>query len=299
MRVQHAVHSSQAQQQSTQESSKQELRLVGPDPKRFTPGEGQLATLALASVPAIVRLMGGGLCAGGSPSSHVCNPETPSPHTHHHHPTHTAGYGLSLQPADPSVYSVATVGGRAVRETSAVGAFPRPAQPISLYEHEGCPFCRKGERVLGWVGGSASTVADAPCTPSRTHEIPPTLPCTHTPPTVREAVMALDLDVVVYPCPREGPTWRAVVAREGGKQLYPFIVDPNTGVKMYESGERRVIRLLWVGGWVGGGAGGLGREVLQIGARGGLVVRRPSRRRAPPTPTRSVPPPPTAPPPPR
>lgn len=34
--------------------------------------------------------------------------------------------------------------GRKLLETSdTVGTFARPAQPIILYEFEGCPFCRK------------------------------------------------------------------------------------------------------------------------------------------------------------
>jgi hypothetical protein len=45
---------------------------------------------------------------------------------------------------------------------------PRPVKPLELYEFEGCPFCRK----------------------------------------VREALSALDLDAVVYPCPKNGPTFR-------------------------------------------------------------------------------------------
>jgi hypothetical protein len=30
-----------------------------------------------------------------------------------------------------------------VSETSEVASFPRPAQPLQLYEFQGCPFCRK------------------------------------------------------------------------------------------------------------------------------------------------------------
>lgn len=52
--------------------------------------------------------------------------------------------------------------GRKLRESSDVGSFPRPAQPIVLYEFEGCPFCRK----------------------------------------VREAVAILDLDIEFRPCPQ-------------------------------------------------------------------------------------------------
>nr|XP_043610515.1 uncharacterized protein LOC122582218 [Erigeron canadensis] len=74
---------------------------------------------------------------------------------------------------------------------------PRPAKPIELYEFEGCPFCRK----------------------------------------VREIVAVLDLDVLYYPCPRNGPTFRPKVGQMGGKQMFPYMVDPNTGVSMYESDD--------------------------------------------------------------
>ena len=74
---------------------------------------------------------------------------------------------------------------------------PRPEKPLELYEFEGCPFCRK----------------------------------------VREALSALDLDAVVYPCPKNGPRFRPDVERRGGKAQFPYFVDPNAGVEMYESDD--------------------------------------------------------------
>ncbi|RAL44595.1 hypothetical protein DM860_003354 [Cuscuta australis] len=74
---------------------------------------------------------------------------------------------------------------------------PRPEKPIEIYEYESCPFCRK----------------------------------------VREIVAILDLDVLFYPCPRNGQNFRPKVAQMGGKQQFPYMVDPNTGVAMYESDE--------------------------------------------------------------
>nr|GMD88433.1 Glutathione S-transferase-like protein [Ipomoea batatas] len=74
---------------------------------------------------------------------------------------------------------------------------PRPEKPIEIYEFESCPFCRK----------------------------------------VREIVAILDLDVLFYPCPRNGQNFRPKVAQMGGKQQFPYMVDPNTGVAMYESDE--------------------------------------------------------------
>lgn len=84
-----------------------------------------------------------------------------------------------------------------IKETSAIREWKKPKQPLELYEFEGCPFCRK----------------------------------------VREAVSILDLDVVFYPCPRGGPTYRVKVLTTGGKQQFPYLVDPNTNKSMYESDE--------------------------------------------------------------
>ncbi|XVF07663.1 hypothetical protein REPUB_Repub06bG0159100 [Reevesia pubescens] len=54
---------------------------------------------------------------------------------------------------------------------------------------------------------------------------------------VREIVAVLDLDVLFYPCPKNGPNFHPKVAQMGGKQQFPYMVDPNTGVAMYESYE--------------------------------------------------------------
>ncbi|KAF3772922.1 hypothetical protein EJ110_NYTH56593 [Nymphaea thermarum] len=53
----------------------------------------------------------------------------------------------------------------------------------------------------------------------------------------REIVSVLDLDVLYYPCPRNGLTYRPKVIQMGGKSQFPYMVDPNTGVAMYESDD--------------------------------------------------------------
>jgi len=73
----------------------------------------------------------------------------------------------------------------------------RPEKPLELYDFEGCPFCRK----------------------------------------VREALSVLDLDAVIHPCPKNGPRFRPDVERRGGKAQFPYFVDPNAGVAMYESDD--------------------------------------------------------------
>jgi len=79
-----------------------------------------------------------------------------------------------------------------------VGALgARPERPLVLYEYEACPYCRK----------------------------------------VREALSILDLGAEVRPCPRGGERFRPEVLARGGKAQFPYLVDPNGGVAMYESDD--------------------------------------------------------------
>jgi hypothetical protein len=52
-----------------------------------------------------------------------------------------------------------------------------------------------------------------------------------------EGAVTLDLDATIYPCPKKGPRFRPEVVRRGGKALFPFLVDPNTGRELYESDD--------------------------------------------------------------
>ncbi|OVA00132.1 Glutaredoxin [Macleaya cordata] len=72
-----------------------------------------------------------------------------------------------------------------------------PPMRLQLFEFEACPFCRR----------------------------------------VREAITELDLSVEVFPCPKGSLRHREMVREMGGKEQFPFLVDPNTGISMYESGE--------------------------------------------------------------
>lgn len=74
-------------------------------------------------------------------------------------------------------------------------AAKQPAQPLTLYEYEACPYCR----------------------------------------VVREALTALHLDVQIRPCPRNGQRFRPEALRLGGKQQFPLLIDPNTRTQLYES----------------------------------------------------------------
>jgi glutathione S-transferase len=53
---------------------------------------------------------------------------------------------------------------------------------------------------------------------------------------VREVLSELDLDYVVRPLPHGHADWKAFAAREGKHQV-PFLVDPNTGRRLYESDD--------------------------------------------------------------
>ncbi|KXZ52189.1 hypothetical protein GPECTOR_10g819 [Gonium pectorale] len=119
------------------------------------------------------------------------------------------GYNVGLA-EDDGKYAVARVGGRKVAETGQVTGLKRPARPLELYEFEGCPFCKKAT-LLRFIARSFTQV--------------------------REAICALDLDVMVYPCPKDGATWRPKAIELGGKKQFPFLVDPNTGKQMYESDD--------------------------------------------------------------
>ncbi len=54
---------------------------------------------------------------------------------------------------------------------------------------------------------------------------------------VREVLTELDLDVLILPCPAGGTRFRAEAEKIGGKQLFPLLVDDNTGTVMYESAD--------------------------------------------------------------
>lgn len=53
---------------------------------------------------------------------------------------------------------------------------------------------------------------------------------------VRERMTELDLDYVSRTVPRGSPK-RARLRELGGKEQVPFLIDPNTGTKLYESDD--------------------------------------------------------------
>jgi glutathione S-transferase len=85
-----------------------------------------------------------------------------------------------------------------VRGTTGINSAPARIKPkllLQLYDIENCPYCR----------------------------------------LVREVFTELDLDVEIYPCPKLGELYRSELTQRGGKAQFPYLVDRNTGVEMYES----------------------------------------------------------------
>ncbi|MFE8070415.1 glutathione S-transferase N-terminal domain-containing protein [Marinobacteraceae bacterium S3BR75-40.1] len=78
----------------------------------------------------------------------------------------------------------------------------RPAQTLHLYDIEGCAECR----------------------------------------LVRETLTDLDLDAVLYPCPKGGQRFRSRALEIGGREMFPLLVDPNLGRAVY--GARAIIAML-------------------------------------------------------
>ena len=70
-----------------------------------------------------------------------------------------------------------------------------PEKPLELFEAEFCPFSRH----------------------------------------VREALTELDLDAMIYPVPKGGQRFRQRLVKLGGKAKIPFLHDPNTRTKLYDS----------------------------------------------------------------
>ncbi len=54
---------------------------------------------------------------------------------------------------------------------------------------------------------------------------------------VREALTEFDLDALIWPCPAGGERYRPRCERLGGRQQFPYLVDPNTGRQLYESAD--------------------------------------------------------------
>lgn len=72
---------------------------------------------------------------------------------------------------------------------------PRPAKTLELYQYEGCPFCRK----------------------------------------VREVLSVMDLNYIARTCARGAGVNRYFVSARAGQTQFPFLIDPNTDIELFES----------------------------------------------------------------
>jgi glutathione S-transferase len=109
----------------------------------------------------------------------------------------------------------------------------QPKKPLELFEFEASPYCR----------------------------------------LVREALTELDLDALIYPCPKHGTRLRPQAQTRGGKAQFPFLVDPNTGVAMFESTD--IINYLadTYQGRVRVDDGGLSRRITVVSSLLATVIR--------------------------
>ena len=111
-------------------------------PRPFVVREGELGKIASAAIPLVVRLGTGALIGG---------------------------YALQVTEDDETKYSPVRALGKRIAERSTTLPATRPREPITLYEYEGSPYCKK----------------------------------------VREACSVLDLDVLFKPCPQGAEANRA------------------------------------------------------------------------------------------
>lgn len=73
----------------------------------------------------------------------------------------------------------------------------QPEQLLEVYEFEACPYCR----------------------------------------LLREALTELELDALIYPCPKNGTRFRPKAIELGAKSQFPLLVDPNTKQTLLESAD--------------------------------------------------------------
>lgn len=86
-----------------------------------------------------------------------------------------------------------------IRDSSSVlQDAPRPQKPLILYEYMASPFCKR----------------------------------------VRETINLLDLTVEYRPCPGARAGFTEELFARSGRKTVPYLVDPNTGVEMFESSDQ-------------------------------------------------------------
>ena len=93
--------------------------------------------------------------------------------------------------------------------------------------------------LRGWSGIRSSTQAKQPERLLRLYDIENCPYCR----LVREVLTELNLDAIILPCPKKGTRFRPEVVELGGKAQFPYLVDENQDVAMYESMD--IVRYLY------------------------------------------------------
>jgi glutathione S-transferase len=100
--------------------------------------------------------------------------------------------------------------------------------------------------LRGWSGIRSSVRSVQPATLLRLYDIENCPYCR----LVREALTELNLDAEMRPCPKGGERYRPELIEIGGKAQFPYLIDEDQGVAMYESMD--IVRYLYQ--TYGGGA---------------------------------------------
>ena len=93
--------------------------------------------------------------------------------------------------------------------------------------------------IRGWSGINSSTESKHPESLLRLYDIENCPYCR----LVREVLTELNLDAVILPCPKNGERFRPEIIGLGGKAQFPYLIDENQGVAMYESMD--IVRYLY------------------------------------------------------
>lgn len=176
-RAQRKVVASSTASNDTTTTSTPEIKLSGPEPKRFTVAAGQEKNIASAAFCTVARGGAGAL---------------------------TLGYSVNLvreTAENKENYTVASLPfGFRTQESSKIADYPCPAEPLIVYDVQDSPDSRK----------------------------------------VREAIAILDLVSLNKPV-AEGDSTFSNEAKElqgaSGQPSLPFMIDPNTGIKLTSADE--------------------------------------------------------------
>ena len=136
--------------------------------------------------------------------------------------------------------SVFASSARAWRGTTAFGRnVKQPEKLLELYDIEGCPYCR----------------------------------------LVREVLSELDVDAMIYPCPKGGMRFRPAALDISGVSQFPLLVDPNTGDSIVESAEIIAHLYKYYGGGKTHSVSGMGRQLAVVSSMLATVYRSVGRAR--------------------